>query len=66
MKKGDSVKLSTTHSDGSIITYRAKIFRINIGGTAWVEIPRRVRNLPFPPYKGKRFAQFYQKDLWLA
>jgi acetyltransferase-like isoleucine patch superfamily enzyme len=52
------LRLSTTNSDGSVISYSARIVRTNPDNTIWVEIPARVRALPFPPYGGKRYAQF--------
>lgn len=51
------LKLATSASDGSIITYGATIVQQD-DKTIWVEIPAKVRKLPFPPYNGKRFVQF--------
>lgn len=48
MKVGDKKKFSTTSSDGSTITYHATVVRVT-AKTYTVEIPMRVRNLPFPP-----------------
>lgn len=61
MKIGDKVRLSTTHSNGAIINYTATVRKFSqspVGLAVWVEIPQRVRDLPFPPYDGKRYAQF--------
>lgn len=53
------LKLATTHSNGLIITYSAKVLKITEKEkTILVEIPERVRTLPFPPYKGKRYVIF--------
>jgi len=56
------IYLSTTHSDGSIILYSAKVVKA-CGEYAqpdqtWVEIPARVRALRFPPYGGRRYVAF--------
>jgi len=49
------IKLSTTHSNGSIITYSAPVIATRVKDrAAWVQIPARVRELPFPPFDGKR------------
>ena len=56
------IKLSTTHSDGSIISYSARAVvagaKYQKPGVTWFEIPARVRALPFPPYEGKRYVAF--------
>ena len=52
------IRFSTTHSDGSVITYAAPVVAVEISDkSVWVEIPFRMRKLPFPPYNGKRFVQ---------
>jgi hypothetical protein len=50
------VRMATMHSDGSRVDYSARIIRREEDGT-WVEIPERVRALPFPPYQGKRYVK---------
>lgn len=57
MKVNDKVSMITTHTDGSVIRYAATVRKVD-GDTVWVEIPERVRRLPFPPYNGHRYAQF--------
>lgn len=57
MKIGDKIRMSTTHSDGSIVSYKATVVKLD-GANVWLEIPQRVRSLPFPPYDGKRYALF--------
>lgn len=51
------LKLSTTHSDGGIVSFRAVIVKREADGV-WVRIPEKVRRLPFPPYGGKKFVKF--------
>lgn len=55
---GTRVRLSTTHSDGSTVTWTSVCVRVWRDGSVWLEIPARVRALPFAPYDGKRYAQF--------
>jgi hypothetical protein len=57
VKVGDKITRTCTHSDGSVIRYAAKVVKVD-ATTYWVEIPARVRALPFPPFGGKRYAQF--------
>lgn len=63
---GRKARFSTTHSDGSIITFSARIAKDNGDGTAWVEMPTRVRQLPFPPLGGKRFGRYLISKLVLV
>lgn len=60
---GALIQMSTTHSDGSVIRYKARVVRDNGNGTLWVEIPKRVRSLPFPPLDGKRYGLFRVADI---
>jgi hypothetical protein len=50
LKVGDSVKLSTPWSDGSIISYWAKCYRVTSTGIAGIRIPAKVMALKFAPY----------------
>ncbi len=63
MKQGDRVRFSTTMSNGSTVTYTAKVVRVDNDGTCWVEFPSRVRTMPFAPLGGKRYGQFRISDL---
>jgi len=56
-------RFSTMHSDGSTITFAARIVKDNGDGTVWVEMPERVRRLPFPPLGGKRFGLYEKSTL---
>lgn len=62
---GRKVRLATTNSDMSVVSYSARIVKID-GANAWVEIPDRVRSLPFPPYNGKRYALFAITSLYFV
>lgn len=55
---GTKVRFSTTHSDMSTITFSARVVKLDGKGNAWVEMPERVRNLPFPPLGGKRYGLY--------
>jgi hypothetical protein len=50
LKVGDSVKLSTPWSNGSIISYWAKCYRVSADGIAGIRIPAKVMALRFAPY----------------
>lgn len=63
MELGTLVRMSTTHSDGSTITFKARVARDNGNGTVWVEFSKRVRSLPFPPCGGKRYGLFRIADI---
>lgn len=65
---GDRVRMTTTHSDGSLITFTCRVVKTSTKpGTslqkACVEYPQSVLDLPFPPNHGKRYGWFYTKDL---
>jgi hypothetical protein len=51
---GDSVRLSTPWSDGSIVSYWAKCYRIADDGRAAIIIPAKVMALKFPPFPKDR------------
>jgi hypothetical protein len=51
---GDSVRLSTPWSDGSIVSYWAKCYRITEDGRAAISIPAKVMALKFPPFPKNR------------
>lgn len=55
---GSKVRFSTTHSDMSVITFSARVVKLDGRGNAWVEMPERVRKLPFPPLGGKRYGLY--------
>ena len=60
---GKRVLFSTTHSDGSIVRFSAPIVKDNGDGTVYVQMPERVRSLPFPPLGGKKYGLFRVSDL---
>jgi hypothetical protein len=53
-----SIRVTHPTSDGGTVTFNAKIVKRETDGSVWVEIPARVRRMPFPPVGGKRFARF--------
>ena len=55
---GRKVRFSITHSDMSIIMFSARIVKMHTPETVWVEMPPRVRALPFPPLDGKRYGLY--------
>jgi len=54
LRIGDSVRLSTPWSDGSIVSYWAKCYRIADDGRAAIHIPAKVMALKFPPFPKDR------------
>lgn len=58
---GDKINRETSNSDGSLIRYVARVV-IADEKTYWIEIPKKVRSLPFPPFGGKRYVQFSQLE----
>ena len=54
LRIGDSVRLSTPWSDGSVISYWAKCYRIAEDGRAAIHIPAKVMALKFPPFPKDR------------
>jgi hypothetical protein len=56
MKVGDKIKFSISHMTDTI-SFNVKVVRIDSDGY-WVEFPPSVRNLPFPPADGKRYAKY--------
>lgn len=61
MKIGNKVRFSFSHLLETVV-FSARIVKIK-GEFAWVEIPEQIRNLPFPPLKGKRYGIYKIKDL---
>ena len=54
LRIGDSVRLSTPWSDGSMVSYWAKCYRIADDGRAAIRIPAKVMALKFPPFPQDR------------
>lgn len=54
---GSKIRFSHPTSNGGTLTFTAKVVKI-AGDLAWVEIPERVRLVPFPPVGGKRYAAY--------
>ena len=63
MQTGTKVRFTGTSSDRSTYTYTARVVKDNGNGTVWVEIPKRVRQLPFLPLDGKRYGLFRVADI---
>ena len=45
-----------------IVDFTARVVRLD-GDFAWVEMPARVRRLPFPPLGGKRYGKYRVSSL---
>jgi hypothetical protein len=54
-----SLRLTHPTTNGGTVTFRSPIVKHDPDGAVWVEIPKRVRTMPFPPLSGKRYAKFY-------
>ena len=54
LKVGDYLRLSTPWSDGSIVSYWAKCYRVTAEGIAGIRIPSKVMALQFAPYPSAR------------
>jgi hypothetical protein len=61
MKIGERVRFSHPLSNGGLLTFSARIVRLNADGSATVRIPDRVRRIPFPPAGGAQFARYRPK-----
>ena len=59
---GAKITFSHPLSNGGMLRYSATIVKLE-SDSVWVEIPPRVRRIPFPPVKGKRYARYLLKDL---
>ena len=57
----DKVRFSHHHVLQAV-TFAARIVKID-GAFAWVEMPPRVRRLPFPPIGGKRYGKYEMSKL---
>lgn len=62
-KNNKSVEVGTvvrfTHSHlMQEVHFTAKVVKLDGKGSAWVEMPEKIRKLPFPPLGGKRFGLY--------
>jgi hypothetical protein len=55
---GRRARFSISNSNGSVITFTAPIVKLQGDDMVWIEMPARVRRLPFPPLGGKRYGLF--------
>jgi len=62
---GTRVRFSHPLSNGGTLTFTAKVVKLD-GEWAWVEMPERVRTIPFPPLGGKRYGKYRATDLVIA
>ena len=62
---GTRVKFSHSLSNGGMLTFIARVVKLQ-DEKAWVEMPARVRGIPFAPLGGKRYGLYKVKDLVLA
>lgn len=54
---GTRCKFQHPTSNGGLVTFTAKVVKVE-GDFAWVEMPLRVRQMPFPPLGGKRYGKY--------
>lgn len=54
---GTKVRFSHPTSNGGLVRFSAKVVKIE-NDYAWVEMPERVRRMPFPPLGGKRYGKY--------
>jgi hypothetical protein len=59
---GTRVRFSHPTSNGGTVTFMAVVRRLE-GDSAWVEMPARVRRMPFAPLGGKRYGKYKVADL---
>jgi hypothetical protein len=62
---GARVRFTHPTSAGGTVRFSARVVRID-GDYAWVEMPERIRRIPFPPIGGKRYGKYRITDLVLA
>ena len=55
---GRKARFSHSLSNGAIVNFTASIVKLAHDDQVWVEMPARVRQLPFPPLGGKRYGLF--------
>lgn len=54
---GSVVRFSHPLSSGGLLNFNAKVVKLE-GTYAWVEMPERVRSIPFAPLGGKRYGKY--------
>lgn len=59
---GTKVRFTHPTSNGGTVRFTAKVVRLD-GEYAWVEMPARVRSMPFPPLGGKRYGKYRTSQL---
>jgi hypothetical protein len=63
---GTRVRFSHPTSNGGTVTFTARVVKQAGNGRVWVEMPARVRRMPFPPLGGKRYGLYNVADLVVA
>lgn len=58
---GTRVRFTHSHVMQTV-TFSARVVKLD-GAYAWVEMPARVRALPFPPIGGKRYGKYLIANL---
>jgi hypothetical protein len=61
---GRKARFADSLSDGGVVNFTARIVKDTGNGCVLVEMPERVRKIPFPPIGGKRYGLFWVKDLY--
>lgn len=62
---GTRVRFTHPTSNGGEVRFTAKVIKVE-GDRAWVEMPERVRHMPFPPLGGKRYGLYDISKLVVA
>lgn len=55
---GTKVRFRLSTSDGGYVTFSARVVKFQGDDHVWIEMPPRVRSLPFPPLGGKRYGLY--------
>jgi hypothetical protein len=59
------VRFQHPTSNGGTVRFTAKVVKLD-GEYAWVEMPARIRRIPFPPIDGKRYGKYLIANLVIA
>jgi len=62
---GTKVLFTHPTSNGGTVRFSARVVKLQ-GDSVWVEMPERVRAMPFPPIGGKRYGLYKLSDLVVA
>ncbi len=63
IRVGTKVRFSHPLSDGGMLHFTATVVKLVDDDMAWVEMPERVRRIPFPPLGGRRYGLYKRSQL---